>query len=165
MKSGKKRVLSRFVLSSFTIAALCVAPAVSLADEVVDTVIAPGVLIEDNEFVTSLTFHAAIAFDIVDLDSSVTVCSAYSCAEIDSAFADSRGEFVAKISVDKIVDVGLDINDYNELTLGGYIDFANDETFSGSDEIYYKGDKAMETNKPEETPPNTPEGPDGPPTK
>lgn len=143
MKSSKKKVMSRLLLSGFTAAALMAAPLVSHGDEivVVDTVIAPGVLIEDNLFVSSLTFHASTPFENVITDDFDTypmeVCTdENNCAQVDAAFDDTRDDLVARISVEKVKALGLDSDADNTLTLKGY--FLDTSQFSGSDEIYVK---------------------------
>ena len=79
-----------------------------------------------------VTIHTDIAYWQVDA-SSVTLNG----VEIDSWKSDDQGNFVAKFNMDEIKGLeGLQVNDYNTLTLDGVT--YGGEDFTGSSEVYVK---------------------------
>lgn len=99
--------------------------------QTIDIQVAPNVLnLQSNG--TVVTIHTDISYSSVDASTVML-----NGVEIQSWKADDRGNFVAKFNMDEIKDLeGLQVNEYNTLTLEGVT--YGGEDFTGSSEIYVR---------------------------
>jgi hypothetical protein len=118
---------SKFTSLGITLLAVILLPLASLGQDVIEIQVAPNVLnLQNNGQV--VTVHTDIPFcDVVAETVSMNGIA------ISSWKDDNQGNFVAKFLMSEIVNLPLNIGEYNTLTLDGTL--TNGGTFTGSDDI------------------------------
>ena len=118
-----------FVLFSF----LFVHPATSYSQMLIEIDVAPNVLNIQSEG-TVVTVHTDIPCSLVEPSSvTLSVVELEDVIELSYWKADSRGNFVAKFSMDEVKLLDLLIGDYNKFLLEGFT--KDEESFTGSQKI------------------------------
>lgn len=123
----KKLYLLRSVMSLVLLCIVLSFPMVSIGQETIEIQVSPNVLnLQNNGQV--VTVHTEIAYSLV-----VAETVSMNGVEIDSWKADDQGHFVAKFLMSAIVNLPLNIGQYNDLTLQGVK--TDGTTFIGTDQI------------------------------